>query len=130
MIATQVADWISAYERAWRSPGTAALAHIFSADASYLQGPYDEPVVGLQAIGQMWERQRSGPDEAFDITSEVVAVDGATAVVRVEVHYGPPLNQEWRDLWIVRFASSGLCDSFEEWPIAPPRRPGSTGDSN
>jgi hypothetical protein len=85
--------------------------------------------VGLQAIGQMWERQRSGPDEAFDMTSEVVAIDGATAVVRVEVHYGPPLNQEFRDLWILRFASSGLCGSFEEWPIAPPRRQGSTNGS-
>jgi len=126
MTPAQVADWISAYERAWRAPGTAALADIFSSDATYLQGPYDEPVAGLPAIGQMWELERAGPDEAFDMTSDIVAVDGNTAVARVEVHYEAPLNQRWRDVWIMRFAGDGRCDSFEEWPIAPPSR--NTGD--
>ena len=50
----QVRDWVAAYERAWRAPGTGALAGIFTADARYRQGPYDEPVVGLAAIGDMW----------------------------------------------------------------------------
>ena len=40
----QVADWIAAYERAWRAPGTAALAGIFTEDAVYRQSPYTEPV--------------------------------------------------------------------------------------
>ena len=79
----QVRDWVAAYERAWRAPGTSALAEIFTADASYRQGPYDEPVTGLAAIGGMWEAEREGPDEVFRMTSEVVAADGDTAVVRV-----------------------------------------------
>ena len=126
MTPAQVADWISAYEQAWRAPGTAALADIFSSDATYLQDPYDDPVAGLPAISQMWEQQRTGPDEVFDMTSDIVAVDGNTAVARVEVHYGAPLNQQWRDVWIMRFADDGRCDQFEEWPIAPPSR--NTGD--
>jgi len=81
---------------------------------------------GCPAIGQMWELERAGPDEAFDMTSDIVAVDGNTAVARVEIHYGAPLNQQWRDVWIMRFAGDGRCDSFEEWPIAPPSR--NTGD--
>jgi hypothetical protein len=31
--------WIAAYERAWRTPGTEALATIFTAEATYRQGP-------------------------------------------------------------------------------------------
>jgi ketosteroid isomerase-like protein len=114
-----VLSWVDAYERAWRSPGTAALAEIFAADASYLQGPYREPVVGLPAIAAMWEAERDGPDEAFDMSREVVAIDGDTAVVRLEVRYGPPHEQQWRDLWILRFVGDGRCAWFEEWPIAP-----------
>ena len=114
-----VTAWVDGYERAWRAPGTGALAQLFTADATYLQGPYREPVVGLPAIERMWEDTRDGPDEVFTMTHDVVAVDGDTAVVRVEVKYGDPVTQEYRDLWIVRFADDGRCRSFEEWPFAP-----------
>jgi hypothetical protein len=64
----------------------------------------------------------------FRMTSEVVAIDGDTAVVRVEVHYGDPVHQEYRDLWIVCFAEDGRCRSFEEWPFWP-RQPTATSSS-
>lgn len=118
----RVAAWIAAYEQAWRTPGTTALGTMFTPDASYRQGPYRDPVVGLPAIARMWESHRDGPDEVFEMTSEVVAVDGDTAVARVQVRYGDPVHQEWRDLWIMRFAEDGRCLSFEEWPFAPDQR--------
>jgi ketosteroid isomerase-like protein len=116
-----VARWIEEYEAAWRAPGTDALAGIFTPDATYLQGPYEKPVTGLPAIAGMWEAEREGPDEAFRMASDIIAVDGATAVVRAEVRYGDPVTEEWRDLWLVRFAADGCCASFEEWPFAPKR---------
>jgi len=115
----QVAHWITAYEAAWRAPGTDALAGIFTPGSTYLQGPYEEPVVGLPAIARMWESERAGPDEAFRMASEIIAVEGDTAVVRVNVSYGDPATQEYRDLWLVRFAADGRCASFEEWPFWP-----------
>jgi hypothetical protein len=57
------------------------------------------------------------------MTSEVVAVDGDTAVVRVEVWYGDPVQQEFRDLWVIRFAADGRCAAFEEWWFSA-KRPG------
>lgn len=115
----QVAAWIAGYERAWRTPGTDMLGEIFTADATYLQGPYDEPLAGLPAIAEMWEEERTGPDEAFELTSEIIAVDGDTAVARIEVLYGEPDPEEFRDLWILRFAGDGRCRSFEEWWSSP-----------
>jgi ketosteroid isomerase-like protein len=115
----QVAEWVAAYERAWRAPGTGALAGLFTAHAVYRQSPYDEPVAGLPAIGRMWEAERDGPAEVFRMTSDIVAVDGDTAVVRVEVHYGDPVRHEYRDLWVIRFAADGRCAWFEEWPFWP-----------
>jgi len=114
-----VTRWVAAYEAAWRAAGTEALAGIFAADARYWRGPYEEPVRGLPAIARMWEAERDGPGEVFGMISEIVAAEGDTAVVRAEVRYGDPVTQEWRDLWIIRFAPDGLCTSFEEWPFAP-----------
>ena len=115
----QVADWVSAYEKVWRSPGTEALEALFTADATYSQGPYREPVVGRPAIAAMWDAERDGPDEVFTMVSEVVAVDGDTGVVRVLVRYGEPVRQEYKDLWVIRFAGDGRCETFEEWPFEP-----------
>jgi hypothetical protein len=115
----QTAEWVSAYEKAWRSPGTGALEALFTADATYSQGPYREPVSGLPAIADMWEGERDGPDEAFTMTSEIVAADGDTGVVRVLVRYGDPVHQEYKDLWVIRFAGDGRCRAFEEWPFEP-----------
>lgn len=119
----QVGTWVAAYERAWRSPGTGELTGIFTPDATYRQGPYDERLTGLPEIARMWEAERAGPAEVFRMTSAVVAVDGDTAVVRVEVWYGDPVQQEFRDLWVIRFAADGRSAAFEEWPFAP-ERPG------
>jgi uncharacterized protein (TIGR02246 family) len=118
----KVAEWVAGYERAWRTPGVEALADLFTPDAVYLQGPYREPVTGLPALGEMWEREREGPDEPFTMTSDLVAVDGDTAVVRLEVRYHQPTEHEFRDLWVMRFAGDGRCRAFEEWPYAPGRR--------
>jgi hypothetical protein len=69
----------------------------------------------------MWENEREGPDEVFTLTSEIVAVEGPTAVVRAEVRYGNPVRQEYRDLWLIKFDGDGRCSSFEEWPFWPGR---------
>lgn len=116
-----VRRWIGAYEAAWRAPGTAGLADVFTQDARYLHSPYEAPVAGLHAIGLMWEQDRDGPDEVFAMTTEIVAVDGPMAVVRAEVRYGDPVRQEYRDLWVLRLGDDGRCSWFEEWPYWPGR---------
>jgi ketosteroid isomerase-like protein len=117
-----VATWVSEYERLWRTPGTEGLAEIFRPEATYLQRPFREPVVGLPAIQRMWEDERDSPEEAFEMTSAVLAVEGDTAVVRVHVRYSPPRSQEWLDLWVIQYAEDGRCRAFEEWPFAPKAR--------
>ena len=117
-----VARWLAGYEAAWRSPGTAGLADLFTKDAVYLKSPYEPPVAGLDAIKRMWEAEREGPDEVFTLVTDIIAVDGPTAVVRAAVHYGNPLVQEYRDLWVIRFADDGRSAWFEEWPYWPGRR--------
>jgi len=111
--------WIEAYERAWRTAGTDSLAELFAPDATYVTAPYDEPHRGLRAIADLWEAEREGPDEAFTIKSEIVAVEGDTGVARIDVAYGDPDGQEWRDIWIVSLDEHGRAVAFEEWPFSP-----------
>lgn len=114
-----VERWVDAYERAWRTAGTGSLSEVFTPDISYLPSPWAEPVEGLEAVGEFWEAERDGPDEEFVMASEVVAVEGSCAVVRVSVDYTGRLSSRWRDLWVLVFADDGRCTAFEEWPFAP-----------
>jgi SnoaL-like domain len=109
--------WLAGYEKAWREPGTKRLAELFTYDVVYSPSPWSEPVEGLEALEEFWETERDGPDERFTMTSEPVALDNETAVVRVEVTYHVP-EKRWRDLWVLRFASGGRCAGFEEWPFS------------
>jgi hypothetical protein len=115
----QVADWLAGYERVWRTEGTGPLRELFTEQATYRLSPYEEPLTGLPAIAEMWEAERAGPDEAFSMSSDIVAVEGDTAVARVDVTYGDPPAREYRDLWIISFAEDGRCVAFEEWPFWP-----------
>jgi hypothetical protein len=47
----ELSDWVSGYERAWRTPGTEALAELFAAGASYRMGPYEPAAEGLDEKG-------------------------------------------------------------------------------
>jgi ketosteroid isomerase-like protein len=112
-----VEAWVARYEAAWRAPGTETLAGLFAGDAAYRASPYAEPARGLAEIGALWERERAGPDEAFEMRHEIVAVEGETAVIRVAVTYGT--GAEYRDLWVLRLGADGRCSEFEEWPFWP-----------
>jgi hypothetical protein len=115
-------EWIALYERAWRTKGGALLEQLFAPDATYRTAPYENPFRGFDAIVDLWE-PRSGPDELFEMSHEIIAVEGDTGVARVKVVYSEPVH-EYTDIWIVRFDEHGLCVAFEEWPFWPPGREG------
>lgn len=117
--ADRVRAWVAAYERAWRTAGTDPLAGLFTADVSYQMAPFEEPHRGLAAVRVLWDAERAGPDEEFEMDAELVAADDPRAVVRVEVRYGPPEPRRFRDLWVLELAPDGRCRAFEEWPFSP-----------
>jgi ketosteroid isomerase-like protein len=87
-----VMRWVAGYERAWRDGDLDAVAEPFTEDAHYRPSPYEESEVGHGAIRAFW---LDDENETFTVRAEPVAVEGADAVVRLEVRYGEPVPQEY-----------------------------------
>ncbi len=119
-----VMRWVAAYERAWRDADVDAVSQLFTDDACYLASPYEEPKVGHEAIQAFWLDDEG---RAFEMLASPVAVEDRTAVVRLEVQYGEPRRQEYRDLWVLRFSDDGRVEDFEEWAYWPGRPYEATG---
>ncbi|MGF0115610.1 YybH family protein [Promicromonospora sp. Marseille-Q5078] len=114
-----VRRWVAGYETAWRTGDVTAVARLFAQDARYARSPYDpDELVGHDAIRGFWTVDEGA---AFTMTAEPLAVEGDVAVVRVEVSYTAPEAQEYRDLWVLRFAPDGRVADFEEWAYWPGR---------
>ena len=112
----EVMRWVAGYERAWRDGDLDSVAELFTEDARYRPSPYEEAEVGHAAIRAFWLDDEG---ETFAVRAEPVAVEGREAVVRLEVRYGDPVRQEYRDLWVLRFAADGRVEDFEEWAYWP-----------
>jgi ketosteroid isomerase-like protein len=114
---SDVMEWVGRYERAWRAADLDAVDELFTPDARYRTSPYEESLVGHDAIKTIWRDE----ELVFTVVADTVAVDGQVGVVRLEVHYGNPVRQEYRDLWVITFAPDGRCADFEEWAYWPGR---------
>ena len=111
-----VARWIAEYERAWREEDLDAVARLFGDDARYRVSPYEPAAVGHDAIRQLW---RGDAGRTFSMQAVVVAVEDDVAVARVDVVYETPVVQEYKDVWILRFARDGRVTEYEEWAFWP-----------
>ncbi len=116
MTRDEIMRWVAGYEKAWRAGDPAGVEELFTEDAHYRASPYEPSEVGHDAIRAFW-----GDDvgKTFTVRAEPVAVEGSIAVVRAEVRYGDPVTQEYRDLWLLRFAADGRVEDYEEWAYWP-----------
>ena len=116
VVRDEVMQWVAGYERAWRTGDLDAIAELFTEDAHYRPSPYEQAEVGHAAIRALWLDDEG---QTFTVRAEPVAVEGFDAVVRLEVRYGEPVRQEYRDLWVLRFAADERVENFEEWAYWP-----------
>lgn len=116
MDADQVMRWVDGYVDSWRAEDLDGVERLFTEDARYRRSPYEKSEIGHAAIKSFW---LADAGETFTVKAEPVALDGQVAVVRLEVHYGEPVQQEYRDLWLLQFADDGRVRDFEEWAYWP-----------
>ena len=116
MNSDEVMAWYAGYERSWRDRDLAGVERLFTEDAQYRVSPYAASEVGHDAIKAIWPEDGG---TAFTAEASPVAIEGDRAVLRVDVVYLAPRQQEYADLWLLRFAADGRVEDFEEWPFWP-----------
>jgi ketosteroid isomerase-like protein len=126
-----VARWLDAYVEAWKSYDREQIAALFSEDAECRYHPYDEPVVGREAIVETWlgegEHEQASERDApgtYEARYEPVAVDGEVAVATGTSTYfkepGGPVDSVYDNCFVMRFDADGRCREFTEWFMKRP----------
>jgi hypothetical protein len=119
-----VADWLKSYVRAWESYQPDAIGDLFSEDATYVYRPFDEPIVGRDAIVASWLADPDAPG-TYEASYEPIAIDGNVAVTNGRSRYfkdssRSELTKQWDNIFVIEFDKDGRCRSFREWYV--PRR--------
>ena len=129
--------WLDRYVEAWLSYDPAQVAALFSADVTYRYHPYDEPIVGRDAVvaswmGELGEGEASGASTrddpgTYDGAYTAVAVDGDTVVATGTSRYrdepGGPVVRTYANCFVLRFDDAGRCRDFTEYYIQHPEHP-------
>lgn len=124
-------DWLDRYVDAWMSYRPDDVSGLFSEDVAYRYHPYDEPIVGRDAVVASW-LGRSAPDDAstrdapgtYEADYSPVAVDGDTAVATGTTRYrdspGGPVVRTYANCFVMRFDGEGRCSEFTEYYVRHP----------
>ncbi len=115
-----VKAWLDAYVEAWRTYDPAAIAALFTEDATYAYHPWDsgeELVRGRDAIVANWLEERD-PAGSWEAIYRPLLVAGDRAVAEGTTRYADGSNY-W-NLWVLRFGEDNRCAEFVEWHMVPP----------
>ena len=110
-----VRRWIDGYLNAWTTNDRADVEALFTEDARYFTLPTRPPIEGRAAIVADWLDRADEPG-SWTARLDVIAIDGDLAVVQGEVDYAGP-DDDFVNLWVIRFAEDGRCAEFTEWWI-------------
>jgi SnoaL-like domain len=125
-----VQRWLDRYIAAWSSYDPNAIGDLFAEDAEYRYHPWDEPIVGREAIVASWvapdgdASSRDEPD-SWSAHYDVWSLDADRATAVGESRYKNP-DGSFRALyynnWLLRFDGHGRCVEFVEYFMELPER--------
>lgn len=117
MDTTTFQAWLDRYIAAWRSGSPTEIGDLFSPDARYSYGPYQEPVVGREAIVARWTENPDAPG-SWEAEYRPLAVRGDVAVATGESRYAN--GRTYSNVFACRFDPDGRCADFREWFVEHP----------
>jgi hypothetical protein len=109
--------WLASYGRAWEARDGVAAAELFSADALYAWGPFDE-LRGRDAIRERWE-QATADQRDVRFRWDVLGAIESTVVARWWCETGGGQDADRRmaldGVFLIELDTEGVCTSFREW---------------
>jgi SnoaL-like domain len=126
-----VQRWLDRYVEAWLTYAPALIADLFSTDAEYRYHPYDEPIVGREAVVASWLGETSEPGASsrdapgtYEAAYAPVAVEGDVAVATGTSSYRTepegPVVRVFHNCFVMRFDAEGRCREFTEFYVRQP----------
>jgi ketosteroid isomerase-like protein len=116
LTAADVQSWLDRYISAWRSNDAKEIGALFTEDVVYRFRPFDDPVVGRDAVVSAW---LESPDEPNSWTAEykvwAVTDDRAATLGRTTYTEGSVFH----NTFLLRFRD-GACCEYTEWWIQEP----------
>ena len=116
-----VQAWLDAYVEAWQTYDAAAIASLFTEDATYAYHPWDEGedlLQGRDAIVANWLEEQDEPG-SWEAHYLPLMVEGQRAVATGTTRYAN--GKFYWNLFLLRFGGDGRCAEFVEWfMIQPP----------
>ena len=109
--------WLGGYKAAWEARDPAAAAALFTADASYHEMPFDEPIVGTEAIAAYWAQAVAGQEDVL-FTYEILACSDDEGLCHWHCAFtGVPggAKIDLDGIFRCRFADGARVDRFQEW---------------
>ena len=124
-------SWLDRYVGAWLSYEPDEIASLFSDGVAYRYHPYDEPVVGRDAVVASWLGEAASDSEStrdapgtYEAAYHPVAVDGDTVVATGTSRYrdvpGGPVVRTYDNCFVIRFDHEGRCREFTEYYVRRP----------
>lgn len=117
MTTEDLAAWLDAYQRAWEGRDPDAAAALFSAEATYHWGPFEEPLRGREAIRERWASAVAG-QAGISFGSEPLAVGDGRGLARWWASFTVPaarLRVRLEGIFQVTLGRDGRCVEFREW---------------
>jgi ketosteroid isomerase-like protein len=126
-----VQDWLDRYVAAWISYDADAIGALFADEVTYRYHPYDEPIVGRDAVVASWlgaddSDAASTRDEpgTYEGAYAPVAIDGDVVVATGRSTYrgspGGAVTDVFENCFVMRFDGAGRCRDFTEYYIKRP----------
>jgi hypothetical protein len=124
--------WLDDYVSAWKSYDRDDIGALFADDVSYRFHPYDEPLVGREAVVDAWLGESTAAGSStrdapgtYDAHYTPYAVDGDTVVARgtsvYQDHPDGPVTRTYDNCFLIRFDADGRCAEFTELYMKRPR---------
>jgi ketosteroid isomerase-like protein len=111
------ARWLDEYGDASRRGDPAASADLFTDDARYFESPFDEPLVGRDAICDYWAQGATAFTDKQP-SYEILAVAGDRGIANWRSRFTVAASGERAALdcvFVVEFDEDGRCREFREW---------------
>ena len=109
--------WLTLYSKASKENDPQASADLFALDAQYYESPFDEPMIGREAIFDYWNNGAQNLQDK-ESTFEILSVQNNRGIAHwgskfTAIESGKRLVLDC--LFVVEFDDEGLCQIFREW---------------